>query len=348
MIDFVNDLNKSLLLQNNRWKDLSLSLNSSINNQLFKVQKDLSDSINNNFYKNILGISHYEEFFKKQKSLFNDTILSKVSGVTGINMITKNYKDTVDKISQSFKTENIISQIAPFNDILKYTNKYVSGLSKSLNIQNSLFDNNLIKMNFSMYAEVSQFNKIFNNNSIVERIRDELESINYSELDFYKDDLKKTYNIDFEEIREEIKEDLNNLEDDLISYIDKKIVTKKESKITNVIKYILLNILINGFIVGYFVNITSPDLREIIKNISINDKQINKQILNEIIEYRYVDTDCLNVRLCDTSKSKIVGKLYKSEIVMVCKISGDWILIERIENNVIIKGWVYRRYVKKF
>jgi len=277
-------------------------------------------------------------------------MLSKITQITGFDVLTKSYKESVNKIADSFKTKNLISQLSPVNDILKYSNKYVNNLTKSMAIQNSLFDNNLIKMSFSMYAEVSQFNKIYNYNKspVIEKIRNEINSINYQELDFYKNELKSIHNIDFEEIRVEIQEDLNNFKDDLISYIDKKFETKKESKIKSVFKYIFLELLLPVIFFGYIVNMTSPELKEIIiKNISEKDKLINKQIQNEIIEYRYVVTDCLNVRLYDSSKSKIVGKLYKNEIVIVNKILGDWILIERIENDVILKGWVYRRYVKK-
>ncbi|WP_039918751.1 SH3 domain-containing protein [Cellvibrio mixtus] len=73
----------------------------------------------------------------------------------------------------------------------------------------------------------------------------------------------------------------------------------------------------------------------------------NHEILKSI---RYVSADRLNVRLAPSKKSDVIGVLQFSYSVLILEKRKSWTLVEwrDVDSDVVIKGWVFSRYLKKF
>lgn len=84
-------------------------------------------------------------------------------------------------------------------------------------------------------------------------------------------------------------------------------------------------------------------------------KAINENVTREVPagllqNLRFVKASELKVRESPAKNSPQVGVIYFSEVVRVVKEKKDWTLIERQseDNEVLIRGWVYTRYLTKF
>jgi len=125
-------------------------------------------------------------------------------------------------------------------------------------------------------------------------------------------------------------------------------ILKHHPVISKIIIIILLPIFIGIFTTIYF----SPPVK-------IDYALLAKQFKNEIRQiemdgefynsYRFVSAKILTVRSKNWTKSRCVGKLYFGNLVRVIQKKKNWALIEYRdkEGNIIVKGWVFTRYIKR-
>jgi Bacterial SH3 domain len=88
--------------------------------------------------------------------------------------------------------------------------------------------------------------------------------------------------------------------------------------------------------------------REVTKAIN---KNVTQQIPGEILrDFRFVKIAKLKVRESPSTNSPQVGVVHLSEVVRVVKEKKDWTLVEcgLEDSEVLIRGWVYTRYLAKF
>ena len=88
---------------------------------------------------------------------------------------------------------------------------------------------------------------------------------------------------------------------------------------------------------------------EIIKLI---EDQIEKTVVDKtaLKDYRLVTAKVLFVRKSNYQRSELIGQLYIGGIVKVIQKKKDWTLIKWEDNDkdLMIKGWVFSRYLKTF
>ena len=67
-------------------------------------------------------------------------------------------------------------------------------------------------------------------------------------------------------------------------------------------------------------------------------------------DYRLVTAKVLFVRKSNYQRSELIGQLYIGGIVKVIQKKKDWTLIKWEDNDkdLMIKGWVFSRYLKTF
>jgi hypothetical protein len=113
-------------------------------------------------------------------------------------------------------------------------------------------------------------------------------------------------------------------------------------------------------VIGVAVNLYTPDIqtyliehghlskREAAKVITENvTRQVPAEVLQDL---RFVRASKLQVRDSPSKDSPRVGVVYFSEVLKVVKEKKDWTLIERQSEGgeVLIRGWVFTRYLAKF
>jgi hypothetical protein len=87
-------------------------------------------------------------------------------------------------------------------------------------------------------------------------------------------------------------------------------------------------------------------IKVIEKSPNINEG-INKIVFKG---YRFVISKQLDVKQRPAQKSQLIGRLYFGQVVKILTKRRNWTLVEYRddENNIIINGWVFTRYIKSF
>ncbi|NQT56949.1 MAG: SH3 domain-containing protein [Desulfobacteraceae bacterium] len=172
----------------------------------------------------------------------------------------------------------------------------------------------------------------------------------------------KTY--DISEIKELIEETIQEAEFSDDDKISKKDIERLLSEIKKV-KDTCLQKIIWSFICPLIILLISlaiaPHIQDISKNVfSVNKAKVTKFIEREIpktlsdknvlYDLRFVIADVLNVRIRDYQRSDLIGTLYFGSIVRVIQKKTNWTLIvwKDEDNDLVIQGWVFSRYLKKF
>jgi len=172
----------------------------------------------------------------------------------------------------------------------------------------------------------------------------------------------KTY--DISEIKELIEETIQEAEFSDDDKISKKDIERLISEIKKV-KDTCLQKIIWSFICPLIILLISlaiaPHIQDISKNVfSVNKAKVTKFIEREIpktlsdknvlYDLRFVIADVLNVRIRDYQRSDLIGTLYFGSIVRVIQKKTNWTLIvwKDEDNDLVIQGWVFSRYLKKF
>ncbi len=66
-------------------------------------------------------------------------------------------------------------------------------------------------------------------------------------------------------------------------------------------------------------------------------------------QYRFVKAERLNVRISNSTNTKVLATLEFGQVVRVLDKNKEWVLIEYNDNrNIYIKGWVFSKYISKF
>ena len=122
----------------------------------------------------------------------------------------------------------------------------------------------------------------------------------------------------------------------------------------------LLAWLIYPLIVGLVLSVVNPvadyyiketlnsgEKRQVVKDVS---KAITNTVGNKayLSSFRVVTATSLNVRKLGSTKSDVVGKLYLGDVVEVIEKGRNWSLIswQDTESDVVVRGWVFSRYLK--
>ncbi|MBZ9688255.1 SH3 domain-containing protein [Clostridium estertheticum] len=88
--------------------------------------------------------------------------------------------------------------------------------------------------------------------------------------------------------------------------------------------------------------------KEVIKESYINLSQ-DSNVKMALNEYRFVKADCLNVRISNSTNSRIIYNLKFGQSVRVLNKDRNWTLIEYTDDeNICVKGWVFTRYLSTF
>ena len=100
----------------------------------------------------------------------------------------------------------------------------------------------------------------------------------------------------------------------------------------------------------YFQKTKKFDQKIVVKQIK---KEVQSVGVNDAFfrNYRFVSAETLNVRSNNSTKSRLVGKLYFGQMVRILQKKKNWTLIEyygKDEDQIIIKGWTFTRYIKRF
>jgi hypothetical protein len=124
---------------------------------------------------------------------------------------------------------------------------------------------------------------------------------------------------------------------------------KKHPLIAKFLVYFLLPVLITILTNKYFPEPVNFNRNTFEKNIKreVRKIQVDNYFLNN---YRFVTNKSLDVWSSNSTKSKKMARLYFGQLVRVVRKKKNWALIEYQDKNgeVIITGWVFTRYVKKF
>lgn len=123
-----------------------------------------------------------------------------------------------------------------------------------------------------------------------------------------------------------------------------------------IVKQFFVNLIITLLITFIIV----PRISEFQKTTNTsNSKRVTKIIKTELSKQEFENIDfsllrivsatCLNVRKKNSRKSAILGKIYLGNVVTFIERRKNWTLIEWAseDNELIIKGWVYSRYLEK-
>ncbi|URZ15483.1 hypothetical protein [Clostridium felsineum] len=91
--------------------------------------------------------------------------------------------------------------------------------------------------------------------------------------------------------------------------------------------------------------IKKPIYSEIKKQ--VNNKYIRSTVISN---YRFVNTNSLNVRVSDSMKSYSIYKLKLCQVVKIIHKNKNWTRIEyeNEDGSIVIRGWVNTRYISRF
>jgi hypothetical protein len=126
-------------------------------------------------------------------------------------------------------------------------------------------------------------------------------------------------------------------------------IGKQHPLIIKIIVFILLPFLINVYSNKYYSDSVNNNQAQLIRNIKteVNKFQLDPHFIGK---YRFVATRQLNVWSRGTTKSRLLGKLYFGQVVRIIQKNKNWTLVEyhNETEEVVIKGWVFTRYIKRF
>ena len=330
-------------LRNNNKLNQLASLYSSISLKLPEI-----NSLATQYYNNY---KFYDDLSKKIHNTYKENFAQ-------INQMTKTISDVairVSKVLNSLEFQNMYKQL---NTIALNSSK-IENIFRALN-QSKIASSNLFSTDIQ--SKILEMNSKFRSlnlnigNIDYEQLNDIIKKINYQNIVFNQPG-KVKYKSD-EKTREEIQEFVENTISEIseqninvsLEITINKLINNCSSQKSPILKTILFNLI--SAILFMFL---SPHLQNFTNNHFINPKPIVKIIKKEsnsleiskdqLKDIKFVTTTILNVRSSNSIKSKVVGKLYIGQIVSVLHQKRSWTLIEFKQDNIIIKGWVFSRYL---
>ena len=121
---------------------------------------------------------------------------------------------------------------------------------------------------------------------------------------------------------------------------------------TPLYKTILLNLILSiifFFLTPYLQKVNIKMFKNPKPLVKVIKKKANKLNISreQVKDLKFVTASVLNVRLSDSNKCRIIGKLYAGQIVRILYKKRVWTLVEFINDDVEIKGWVFSRYLSR-
>lgn len=117
-----------------------------------------------------------------------------------------------------------------------------------------------------------------------------------------------------------------------------------KSKITATVQVIQ-----NKHIAGKDKNKIMKDIKSVVSHELNTNSSDNTNIKSTLSDYRFVKVDCLNVRIINSSDSKVLFTLQFGQVVKILDKNKEWVLIEYSDDkNICIKGWVFSKYISTF
>jgi hypothetical protein len=117
---------------------------------------------------------------------------------------------------------------------------------------------------------------------------------------------------------------------------------------SKLIIHIILPLFIHLAII-LFTSQTTYDYTKLVKNIKKEVQQVT--VCKDVYDgYRFVSSSSLTVWSYRNRRSKHIGRLYFGSLVRVLEKKKNWSLIEYRDRGgeVLIRGWVFTRYIKRF
>lgn len=274
------------------------------------------------------------------------------------DILPKNYINTISEsiLSQTYMSNliNSIESILPKN--------YINTISETL----SVFANNALKNIIPQNYVPNMFETITNNvsnicytDTITNCINEIIDSnINLNTILVNKEimnntsvDIEKFDKNDRENTFTNIKEIINISQKDNAEQLiyNKLNEIKKEHPLVAGAIFQIFWIIISLVIGAFF---TQNSNNYYIQNYTVNNNfSIQKDEQSDFIDNaRYVIAEKLNVRSGPGKNYEIINTLKYGNVVKVQSKVRYWteILYKDIENDILIKGWVYTRYLEKF
>lgn len=134
-----------------------------------------------------------------------------------------------------------------------------------------------------------------------------------------------------------------------------QILSRAKRPIASIILILVLPFLLNvaaNLSTSYFQGLLSEHShkprRERIK--LFQNEASNNFDLSLLSSYRFTTADVLNVRGHESTKSRIIGRLYFGQVVRLVTKGRKWSYVEYINEDTgsEVRGWVFSRYLRKF
>ena len=322
--------------KNSKKKDNNISSIDNINDMLNSI---LTKNYINDIAENIVNINYMSNIIddilpKNYMNTISESILSQTYMSNLINniesILPKNYINTISENLNIF-ANNALKNIIPKN--------YVTNMLENItnNISNICFTDTITNCINEIIDSNINLNKILINKEIM----DNLSSVDIEKFD--KNDRENTFT--------DVKEIINISQKDNAEQLiyNKFNEIKKEHPLVAGAIFQIFWIIISLVIGAFF---TQNSNNYYIQNYTINNNiSIQKdEQLDFIDNARYVIAEKLNVRSGPGKNYEIINTLKYGNVVKVQSKVKYWteILYKDIENDILIKGWVYTRYLEKF
>ncbi|PXY01179.1 hypothetical protein DF185_11050 [Marinifilum breve] len=309
------------------------------------------------FIKDVSRISEVVNRTLIDRSTLNQTLSAvnrTVARLDGSNHALKNYNrffKQLGGLNRIFEnSDKVITRLGGLNIVLENHNRMftqMGGLNQALDDSTRVF------------RQLGGLNRMLEKSHYLRSSSVLGLGLNRSENSFLttgSEQIKSVVGVEIDRVSKVVSDVVDEKIDPAIIEICKKIDSSRDSKFKIFLFTILFPLLIN-----YITDMINPYLLPKSNESSVSDKKIIKKELSQKVKaivpfsfirdkYRFVNCDILNVRLKPTTKSAVVGRFNFSQVVEIKQKKRNWTLVcwSDPESDVVIQGWVFTRYLKKF
>lgn len=271
---------------------------------------------------------------------------------TGITRIL----ESTTRISKMMRTSGIIEANGSIQSLLKIASLQ-KNIQKPFNGLNLGIDPAIFRTMQGLSVNISEIERAIQNNLNIFRGIDWSSIIEPQDLENF--DIEKTLDgvtIDINDsisFQQQIAELVNRfkMKYPVVFYL---IIWLVLSPIQSAITDEVLN-LIKGTTVPIIQQVKTADYKYVEKNIKIDVNNIlnvnieSNDVKDDLLKvFRYVSTDKLIMRQSNRVKSRVIYTLEFGQVVKVIHKDRNWSLVEYENDEDVIRGWVFTRYISKF
>ena len=321
-------------------------------NNLFDLTTQFNEQLEllSNPFKNIHKDMKY--LYEPMKKINDDMekILNPISG----------FQEQIDSIFNPKK--NIFD--TTFQSITQTTSAYQKFMDLVLDTNKISFDLGSTYLNTTLdsYSSIEKMFKQFHFPSSAEKsIQDLVEEILDKTKVFETEIITRdeiTYLKELESIREEVLENVQLIIDSKINEAVKSlklfITSQNNPYMTYLVQLIIFPLIVNlvwTLAINPKINeiMSSYEHQHIIKKEIVSNIKHYVQNSKQLVQFRIVSCDILNVRQEKSTKSEIISYLSFGEVVEIVQKNKNWCLVRKYDsgNEIIIQGWVFTRYLSK-